>query len=188
MDFYVEQGTLLASGPDMLDPNFMHTVVLMCQHGESGAFGLVLNRPSTQTTQSVLSDELALGRVDVPIFVGGPVGHDRLQVLHRVPEIVEGGVELARGVWIGGDLECLGGYAESDPEGFASNVRLVLGYAGWSEEQLEGELEEGAWLPAQCSSGLVFDEDPGGLWRHVVRSIGDLSDGLDLEPPDPSWN
>lgn len=188
MDFFIEQGTLLASGPDMLDPNFMHAVVLLCQHGESGAYGLVLNRPSSHTTKNVLSDELALGRVDVPIFLGGPVGHDSLQILHRVPELVSGGLELTSDVWIGGDLEELGSYALSDPEGFARNVRLVLGYAGWGEGQLELELEEGSWLPAECKAGLVFDEDPKGLWRLAVRSIGDLTKGLDTQPPDPNWN
>ena len=61
MELHVEQGTLLAAGPDMLDPNFMHTVVLICQHTAEGAYGLAINRRSEHDTSEVLSDELPLG-------------------------------------------------------------------------------------------------------------------------------
>ncbi len=188
MELHVEQGTLLAAGPDMLDPNFMHAVVLICQHSGEGAYGLVVNRLAKHTTKDVLSDELALGRLEVPLYIGGPVGLDTLQVLHRAPARLQGGAEIVNGIWIGADLESLGAYAREAPGEFRRYVRLVLGYSGWGEGQLEGELGVGVWLPAACSAEQVFGIEPARLWRTVVRSIGVETQGLDDQPPDPQWN
>jgi putative transcriptional regulator len=72
MDLHAEQGTLLAATPDMLDPNFMHGVVLVCQHTNEGAYGLVINRRSEYTTKRLLAEHPLLGQVEHPIYVGGP--------------------------------------------------------------------------------------------------------------------
>jgi len=188
MDLYVAQGTLLAAGPELLDPNFMHAVVLIGEHTDQGAYGLVVNRRSAHTTRDVLSDELALGRLPIPIWIGGPVALDTLQILHRVPERLSGGVEVSDGVWIGADLERLGAYAEQAPEEFERNVRLFLGYSGWGAGQLESELVEGTWLPAPGDAERIFNDRPEALWRRVVRSLGQAAEGLDEQPPDPTWN
>jgi putative transcriptional regulator len=188
MDLLVAPGTLLLAGADMLDPNFMHSVVLIGQHSAEGAYGLVLNRPSSQTTRSLLSDTLALGRLDAPIFVGGPVGLDTLQVLHREPGRIAGAtVQLAEDLWIGGDLEQVGEYLlEAGPA--TTRVRLLLGYAGWGEGQLETELADGAWLPVPGPPGELLDGPPEQMWRTLVRRLGPTGRGLADQPPDPSWN
>jgi putative transcriptional regulator len=188
MDLFVAQGTLLAAGPQMLDPNFMHSVVLIGQHSAMGAYGLVLNRVSKQTTRDVLDDSLILGRVPVPLSLGGPVGLDTLQILHRAPGRVEGGVEVCDGLWIGGEFESLGRYAETDTNAFRRDVRLFLGYAGWGAGQLEAELAQSTWLPAPAHPPAVFEAPPERLWRDVVRSLGEKALGLEEQPPDPSWN
>jgi putative transcriptional regulator len=188
MDLRVAQGTLLAAGPELLDPNFMHAVVLIGEHTDQGAYGLVVNRRSTHTTRDVLSDDLVLGRLPIPIWIGGPVSLDTLQILHRVPERLTGGVEVAEGVWIGAELESLGQFAEEAPEEFERSVRLFLGYSGWSAGQLEGELALGTWLPAPGTAERIFSDRPEALWRRVVRSLGRATEGLDEQPPDPAWN
>lgn len=188
MDLRVAQGTLLAAGPELLDPNFMHAVVLIGEHTDQGAYGLVVNRRSTHTTREVLSDDLTLGRLPVPIWIGGPVSLDTLQILHRAPDRLTGGVEVADGVWIGAELEALGRFAEEDPQEFERKVRLYLGYSGWGAGQLEGELALGTWLPAPGTAERVFSDRPEGLWRRVVRSLGNAAEGLDEQPPDPAWN
>jgi putative transcriptional regulator len=175
MELLVPPGSFLAAGPDLLDPNFLHAVVLIGQHSAGGAYGLVLNRLSPHTTDDVLDDSLALGRAKVPISLGGPVGLDTLQILHRAPARVDGGVELCDGLFLGG-------------EAFRRDVRLFLGYAGWGAGQLEAELAAGTWLPAPPEAAAVFESEPAQMWRHVVRRLGATTEGFERQPPDPRWN
>jgi len=191
MELRVGQGTLLAAGPDLLDPNFMHGVVLVCQHTEEGAYGLVVNRPSEYDARQVLGDHETFRGCDVPelpIFVGGPVGLDTLQILHRAPDLVGGGVEVAPGIHVGGELPSVADLMLADPERARRDLRLTLGYSGWGEGQLEVELATGSWLPAPCEPELVFSDEVDSVWRRVVRSIGSAGADLADHPPDPEWN
>lgn len=188
MDLIVEPGSLLAAAPDMLDPNFMHTVVLVVQHSEEGAYGLVINRPATITLDVLLSDHPILSRQRFPVHAGGPVGLDTLQFLHRAPEQIPGGVELFPGLFLGGELDALARLLEADPEGASSRVRMLLGYSGWGAKQLEGELASGAWVPAALQPEWPFHPDGQRVWRAVLRSLGRLAQGLEDLPPDVSWN
>ena len=187
MELRVAQGSLLAAGPDMLDPNFMHSVVLVCQHSPEGAYGLVVNRPAQITTRDVLSEHPVLGQVDAPLLIGGPVGLDTLQVLHRVPDRVPGGVQIAEKLWLGGDLDALGAYLRDEADAH-EHVRMLMGYSGWGARQLEVELATGSWLPAPGDATSVFRSDAENLWRDVVRSLGASASGLEDQPPDPEWN
>lgn len=191
LDLHVREGTLLAAGPDMLDPNFMHRVVLLCRHTPDGAYGLVVNRGSEVTTRDVFSTHPLLGADDAPaypVFIGGPVGLDTLQVLHRLPDRIAGGIEVAEGIHVGGELEDVARLVVDDPESARGNLLLALGYSGWAAGQLEAELVQGAWLPAPPSAELVFAGDGQLVWRRVVRSIGEPAEGLADQPPDPEWN
>jgi putative transcriptional regulator len=172
----------------------MHGVVLVCQHTDQGAYGLVVNRPSAHSTHDVFAGADVLGQLDVPelpefpVFIGGPVGQDTLQVLHSVPKKIPGGIEIANGIYIGGELPAVLRYLLDDVEAAARTVRLTLGYAGWGEGQLEVELATGSWLPAAGDASVVFRSDVTTLWRDVVRSIGGAIGGLADQPPDPQWN
>jgi putative transcriptional regulator len=188
MELRVEQGTLLAAGPDMLDPNFMHSVVLICQHTSAGAYGLVINRPSGHSTRAVLSEHHLFKDIDFPMFLGGPVGLGGLQVLHRVPEEIPGGVPLLQNLWIGGDLDALGQFLAKHTDTAEDSVRLLLGYSGWGAGQLESELSSGSWLPAPGLPERVFTRDHALLWRSVMRSLGRDAQGFEVQPPDPRWN
>lgn len=188
MDLLVAPGTLLAASPELRDPNFMHAVVLICQHSEQGAYGLIVNRPSQHTSKGVLPPELALGRADVPLYIGGPVGSENLQSLHCVPERVSGGVHIAEDLWLGGEIEELGHLAEQSPSTFTASALLLVGYSGWGAGQLELELECGSWLPAAARSEWIFRTDPSRTWKEVLRSLGRDARGLENQPPDPRWN
>ncbi|MBK7643247.1 MAG: YqgE/AlgH family protein [Planctomycetes bacterium] len=188
MDWIVETGSLLVAAPDMLDPNFMHSVVLVVQHSSEGAYGLVINRPSTITLDVLLSDHPILSHQPFPVHAGGPVGLDTLQFLHRVPEEVPGGTEIGAGLVLGGDLEALARYIERDPAAARENVRMLLGYSGWGAQQLEGELSRGSWVPAALQADWAFQSDGHAVWRRVLRSLGRHAQGLEDLPPDVSWN
>jgi putative transcriptional regulator len=184
----VEPGTLLAAFPDMLDPNFMHTVVLICQHTEQGALGMITNRATQATLKDLLPGHPLLGRSSFPVFLGGPVDHSSIQFVHVVPEAIPGGVSIDGRLWHGGDLDALGRYLAEQPGAAARSVRVFLGYSGWGAGQLEGELGTGSWLPAPPAHEAIFGAPGEATWRQVVRSLGRAGEGLERLPPDVSWN
>lgn len=184
----VAQGTLLAASPSMLDPNFMHSVVLICQHDAQGAYGLVVNRPSGHRANEVLAEHPLWSLSDAELFFGGPVSLNQLQVLHRVGDPVPGGLPVLPGVFLGGDLDAAARWWHESLSGDHSKLRLVVGYSGWGAGQLESELVRGSWIPAPGTSELIFMEDPRLMWRAVLRSLGKEAEGLEDLPPDPEWN
>ncbi|MFT5151182.1 MAG: putative transcriptional regulator, partial [Planctomycetota bacterium] len=107
-------GTLLLSVPQMLDPNFMHTVVLMVQHSSTGAFGLVVNRDAVTTVKMLFPEHALLSLVNFPVHAGGPVGQDSFQFLHCVPDAIAGGIELSDGLFLGGDLDSFAEYVATE--------------------------------------------------------------------------
>ena len=183
-----EPGSLLAAAPDMLDPNFMHAVVLMCRHTEEGAYGFVINRPAAVTLDVLAPNHPVLKEQRFPVFTGGPVGLDTLQFLHRASDRIPGGIEIVEGLYLGGEIDALAAYLAGEKARARERVRLLVGYSGWGAGQLEGELATGSWLPATLQNEWVFGADPQGTWRTVVRSLGGEASGLVDLPPDPSWN
>jgi putative transcriptional regulator len=183
-----EPGTVIAAAPDMLDPNFMHSVVLMLQHSEQGAYGLVINRPASVSIDKLMPDHALLARARFPVFAGGPVGLDTLQFVHRASAEIPGGIELGAGLFLGGDLDALAAYIDAHRDAAAENVRMIVGYSGWGAGQLDLELGTGSWLPAALQAEWLFDADPQGVWRRVIRSLGSETSGLEDLPPRVSWN
>ncbi len=188
MEILTSPGTLLLSVPQMLDPNFMHSVIMICEHTADGAYGLVVNRPAKVTVSELLPDHPQLSAATFPVFMGGPVGSDTLQFLHRVPKAIPGGHELERGLYIGGEVDALSEYIADDGEAL-DNVRLFVGYSGWMGGQLDMELRTGSWVPLPPSTEIVFRTgNPETTWRHAMRSLGEGGAGLSSLPPDISWN
>ena len=95
MDLLLKPGTALVAAPQLLDPNFHHTVVLMCDHTKEGAYGLVVNNPTGFFASRLFDEHPLLGDLEHLVMDGGPVGRDHLQILHRLPVEIPGGVEIA---------------------------------------------------------------------------------------------
>lgn len=188
VDWTVAPGSFLAAGPDLADPNFVHAVVLMCRHTDEGAYGLVINRPSELKASDVLSGHDGLAKASARMYVGGPVSLESLQVIHRVPDRIQGGLEISDELWIGGDLDDLARYLHDAPEEADANVRMFMGYSGWGPGQLELELAALSWLPAPGKARSVFSREPKGVWRDVVRGLGPRYRPIADEPPDPNLN
>ena len=185
----VAPGTLLLSSPDMLDPNFMHTVVLMFHHNDEGAFGVVINRPTGATIGDVLPDHASLGCSSIAVHGGGPVGLDSLQILHRAPQVLSGGIQLAGDLHLGAEIDEVGAFIEQKGAEAAGMLRFVVGYAGWGSGQLDAELATGSWVPCAADIDLVFSNAPSeDLWRRALRGLGGAGAGMASLPPDPSWN
>jgi putative transcriptional regulator len=176
------RGHLLVAGPALVDPNFWRTVVLVGEHTEEGALGVVLNRSSETSVEEALP-ELALLAADMGrVHVGGPVQPSAVVVLADFAEADDAESLVLDSV---GFLP-----AEVDPDalGELRRARVYVGYAGWGPGQLDGELEEGSWIVEPALPDDVFTDDPEGLWSHVLRRKGGPFAMLAAMPPDPSQN
>jgi putative transcriptional regulator len=176
------QGHLLIAGPGLVDPSFWRTVVLVGEHTEEGALGVVLNRSSETTVEEALP-ELALLADDMgAVHLGGPVQPSAVVVLADFSD-----VEHAESLV----LESVGFLpTEVDPAmlGELRRARVYVGYAGWGPGQLDDELEEGSWIVEPALPEDVFTSDPEGLWSDVLRRKGGPFAVLAAMPPDPSQN
>jgi len=182
MKHAVGAGSFLIASPTLRDPNFARTVVLLCEHGEAGSMGIVINRPSEVT----LGDAIQ-GLEDAPsepLFVGGPVQPNAVLILHR-GAVVPDAREVADDIAIGGDETDLLALLRT-PRSAA--VRVYSGYAGWGAGQLDGELAEGSWLIGTAQAPLVFDCDPASVWSAAVRTLGPKFAYLIDLPLDPRVN
>ncbi len=160
-------GVLLIAGPELADPNFSHTVVLVLQHGENGTIGVVLNRVTTLMPAKVFPEiEAGLGGYTGTLYRGGPVGPTRLVFLVRgLAAATVQGPEIVDKVFLSGDPESLGELtrlAKSPDE-----LRMYAGHAEWTAGQLEGEIQNGDWHIVASTAELVF-ADPRKLWEQLA--------------------
>jgi putative transcriptional regulator len=176
------KGHLLVAGPSLIDPNFRRTVVLVGEHSEDGALGVVLNRSSESTVAEAVPELTAIVDGDEPVHVGGPVQSSAIVVLADFVDVERAGSLV---------LDTVGFLpAEVDPDelGELRRARVFAGYAGWGPGQLEDELEEGSWIVEPAQPDDVFTPDPDALWSEVLRRKGGPYGVLALMPPDPSLN
>lgn len=174
-------GSLLLAHPSLMDPNFRRSIILLSQHSEEGAMGVIINRP-TGRTLAELSGDFALGELaDVPVFTGGPVSDKQLILSAWEASDEEGTFKLYFGL---------------DPEKAAEMkrthehlvIRAFLGYSGWTGGQLEGELQQNAWVVAPVDGSMLQDADGPDLWRAVIGRISPELKLLAEAPDDPERN
>lgn len=164
--------TLLLSMPQLVDPNFSKTVVLLCKHDDEGAFGLVMNRPLKTTGQVMVSVEPPMSTDrELEIWVGGPVEpHVSWMLVQGDPdEDMTPGVRIAERLYLSTSPDLLRRVLEPDPP---PRARLIAGYSGWAPGQLETELEESAWLMCDVDRELIFGTAPERMWETAIRSLG----------------
>jgi putative transcriptional regulator len=177
------RGQLLVAGPNLVDPNFRRSVVLICEHTEDGALGLIINR-ATEVGVTDAVPELAelLGDTAV-LWAGGPVQPQSIVLLAELEDPPEDALMVIGDVGLvlqGADLEELAARARRG--------RAFLGYAGWGPDQLEGELERDDWIVVRAEAGDAFADDGDALWREVLVRQGGEYALLATMPPDPSLN
>ncbi|MGZ4444523.1 MAG: YqgE/AlgH family protein [Nocardioidaceae bacterium] len=182
-----EAGRLLVATPTLVDPNFDHTVVLLLDVDESGALGVVLNRPSPVPVQEILADWSGLVAAPDVLFQGGPVGTDSALAVAMLP--VGEATDPVGFRRLYGETGIVDLDAPTELFGSAlSGMRIFAGYAGWGLEQLANEIEEGAWYVVPSLPGDAFGADPEGLWQRVLRrQPGELA-WVSTRPLDPTMN
>lgn len=177
------RGQLLVATPPLDDPNFDRTVVLILEHQDSGAIGVVLNRSTHAPVESVLAEWAEHSAPPGTIFRGGPVSVDSLIGLAEVtadtdPEAHR--IELSVGTLTTVDLAA--------PASTSGRTRIFAGYSGWGPGQLEGELAASAWLVLPAELSDVLTTDPDHLWRTVLSRQGGRVAWLATAPDDLSAN
>jgi len=176
--------TLLLAMPQMADPNFARSVVLLCEHGAEGAIGFIVNRPTDLRAAAAVVLDPPVSRDNGLVFwSGGPVEPERGFLL--LGESPGGGDSqcVAEGLYLTASVEVLRGILESDPQEVARRrCRLLLGYAGWGPGQLDQELTASAWLAAPAEADLVFNTAPEVMWDRAIRSLGVDPMALQLGP------
>ena len=184
MDAESLKGKLLVANPALEDPNFDRTVVLVLEHHDEGAVGVVLNRPSETAVEDVLPSWAGVAAEPAVVFVGGPVAPGSAIGLGSAAMASEGGDGFTAVLGAVGVLDLSLG-----PDELAvADVRIFSGYAGWSPGQLEGEIEAGGWFVVDALPGDASAADAVDLWRSVLRrQPGDLA-LVATFPADPSLN
>ena len=167
--------TLLLSMPQMHDPNFEQSVVLLCDHTDEGAFGLVLNRPTTTAAAEVVALDPPLEVHQGPLlWTGGPVEQERGWILlGTVPETstsvdADEATEVAPGLFLSTSVDVLRRVIQAPP----LRTRVLTGYAGWGPGQLDEELSASAWLTVDIDPTLIFDTPADEMWDRALRSLG----------------
>ncbi len=163
--------TLLVAMPQVLDPFFHRSVVLLVHHDEDGSFGFVVNRTAEISLADVLQtmEITGAGKGDVPTWFGGPVQPQIGSVLcRRVASPSETTIEIAPELFLTQDVGDLARLIRQPP----ADLRLLLGYAGWGEGQLIEEILRNDWIVAPLDLDVIFDPVPESAWERAVLAAG----------------
>lgn len=162
----------LVAMPSLDDENFTHTVSLLCEHSDSGAVGLVINRPMDLLLVDMMEQMgLEHDRIDAEasVFWGGPVQPERGFVIHREPGGWESSMPLDDGLYVTTSRDVLRAIGKGDgPDEYV----VVLGYAGWGAGQLESEILHNAWLNAPVDQQILFRTPPPQRWAAATKLLG----------------
>jgi putative transcriptional regulator len=176
------EGQLLIASPSLLDPNFRRAVVLVTEHSDEGASGLVLNRPSPAPVSEVVPQLEPLVEEEEPVWFGGPVQPNAVLVLGEFVDPDDAAVPL---------FGALGFPALDEPDEVVpatTRRRVFAGYAGWEAGQLEGELGREDWILEPAQPDDAFTDQPEHLWAEVLRRKGGIYELVARIPEDPSVN
>jgi len=164
------KGRLLLATPPLIDPHFDRTVIYVLEHHDDGAVGVVINRPSGEALDEPLDRWIDLQSPPSSVFDGGPVEDNALIALASTKEFDSASVVDESVTQIVGDIASAD--LSADPAIVAAvvnEVRVFRGYAGWGPGQLDGEIDQGAWLVLDAHASDVFSNAPDELWRTVLR-------------------
>ncbi|CAM1346547.1 YqgE/AlgH family protein [Tenacibaculum crassostreae] len=163
-----QKGRLLIADPAILnDSSFKRTIILLTEHSEKSSVGFILNRPMNH----VLSDLIPEIDCDFKIYEGGPVEQDNLYFIHKVPHLLPNSVEVANGMYWGGNFELLKDLLNKK-QLEASDIRFFLGYSGWSSNQLEEELLMDSWFVSENDYDNILTTNDQSFWKDKLLQRG----------------
>ncbi|MDF3820864.1 YqgE/AlgH family protein [Leptospira sp. 96542] len=180
------RGKLLISNSSVIQDFFHKSIILMVDHDDDGAFGLVLNKPTEQTMFSLIKNLPDTEYANKKVYSGGPVDNMFVTILHNSRNTEDPGVEILPGVYMARSFDTMVEILKSKDILF----RVLQGYAGWSSGQLETEFERLSWVVSEnITENLIFGEDdPDLLWKEALRSKGGIYKYFVDHTKDPMLN
>ncbi len=182
-DLKIAGGRILISAPHLSD-FFSRTVIVMTEYNENGSLGFVINRPVEGKLNELIED---FPEFDARVMLGGPVETDIVNFIHRAGDLIDGGLEICKGIFWGGNFETVKLLADTkilNPRDFI----FFLGYSGWSAGQLDGELKGNTWIVTKSEADLIFDTEPDKMWAETLKRMGGEYNTIASFPVDPSVN
>ena len=161
---------ILISLPDMKDPRFHQTVILICEHDSNGAMGLVLNKTTELNTQQIFSDLSFANPLDnQTVISGGPLNQDCGFVIHNNEHLFNSSLKISDQLTLTTSKDILEDISTNQ---LKCNWKFILGYSGWSANQLESEIQLNAWLICPLDLKLIFNCRPETMWSQAMKLIG----------------
>jgi len=177
-------GILLIADPFLKDPNFLRTVVLLCEHKEQGSFGFVLNKQIEQTLDKLITD---MEGFEIPVYYGGPVQMNTIHFLHQYPDLIPDSCKISKDIYWGGNFETVTALIKNNSLDL-TKIKFFIGYSGWGDGQLTGELKERSWLTVSATRKLVFNTQHDDIWKGSLQLLGGEYEMMINFPIDPQLN
>ncbi|AWM12878.1 YqgE/AlgH family protein [Flavobacterium sp. NRK F10] len=180
-----KKGHLLIAEPSTLgDISFNRSIILLAEHNEEGSVGFIINKPLDYTIHDLVPEIKA----NFSVYNGGPVEQDNLYFIHNIPDIIPNSVEIANGIYWGGDFNVT---LDLINEGKITkkNIRFFLGYSGWEAHQLENELKENAWIVTENNlKAKLLAKPVQQFWKEKMKEQGGEYILFSNAPSDPMLN
>ena len=177
-------GRVLLAEPFLAEPYFKRSVVLITEHNDEGSFGLMINKPIKMTFNEAMPDAPEFATT---LNLGGPVSKETLHFLHRLGDEIPGSKSVAKGLYWGGDFDYVMGMMANGTID-KKDIRMFVGYAGWSAGQVDAELNSNSWIIEKATSSMVFRKDVEELWSDILHKMGEPYRKMINFPEDPNLN
>ncbi|MDG1528047.1 MAG: YqgE/AlgH family protein [Polaribacter sp.] len=163
-----KKGRLLIAEPSILNDNsFNRSIILLTEHTKNNSIGFIINKPLSFTVQDLVPET----DCSFPVYQGGPVEQDNLYFVHKVPNLIHDSIEVANGIFWGGNFDSLKELLNSQKLKI-SDIRFFLGYSGWEHNQLEDELKTDSWFISENNYSNIFATDNTTIWKNKLLEKG----------------
>lgn len=179
-----EKGAILLADPALEELYFHRASILITEHDKEGTVGFVLNKEMDISLGQAVEDFKGL---DIPVYLGGPVGKENMYYIHTAGRLVPNSIEIKPGLFFGGDYNIikkliLSGNLKSN------EIKFFIGYSGWTPGQLDKEMDKNSWFVSHCKMEYVFSKDSKNLWKKMLTEMGTDFALIANFPEDPSLN
>lgn len=179
------KGTFLVASPDIDSGIYFRAIILVCEHGTTGSFGIMINKPLDVDIPEEIINFKEVTNPNVQIRAGGPLQPNQMMLVHSSDQIPDQTLKICDDAFLGGDLQFL---QEAIMDSNGPHIRLCFGYAGWGAGQLEREFLSGLWFLHPASAKHIFETPPDKAWQLVLREMGGKYATLSMIPEDLSLN
>lgn len=164
-----QKGYVLISEP-FLDEIFQRSVIFMTDHDNKGSMGFVLNKPTDIILNNLFS-QIKINQ-DIRIYLGGPVGNDKLFFLHTLGDILPNALHIHNNIYMNGNFDVLCNYINKGYQ-VEGKIKFFLGYAGWTSGQLDKEINDNTWLVSKINAEDIFCGEGENLWKKSLTLLDD---------------